>query len=160
MSLYPGLCLCMSLYPGLCLCMPLYPGLWLRLSLKGRNLMPHACHRLGGFQLTSDHNRYAPHPALHTCLPVSPFPLLCLCPGPAGGVVGYAKTTLGVETEDPVIGFDMGGTSTDVSRFDGTFEQVRGGRTRGVPHWGRMRGSGRLKVQGLQWYLGAGRLSR
>lgn len=53
-------------------------------------------------------------------------PFLWVRPGPAGGVVGYAKTTLGVETDEPVIGFDMGGTSTDVSRFDGTFEQVRG----------------------------------
>ena len=25
----------------------------------------------------------------------------------------------------PVIGFDMGGTSTDVSRYDGAYEQVR-----------------------------------
>ena len=53
--------------------------------------------------------------------------------GPAGGVVGYAKT-LFPTTDDgatttppfasspvrmPVIGFDMGGTSTDVSRYDG-----------------------------------------
>ena len=38
--------------------------------------------------------------------------------GPAGGVVGAART--GVQTGfDKVIGFDMGGTSTDVSRFDG-----------------------------------------
>jgi len=37
--------------------------------------------------------------------------------GPAGGVVGYAKTTGGGK---PVLGFDMGGTSTDVSRFDGS----------------------------------------
>ncbi|KAF4677550.1 hypothetical protein FOL47_000938 [Perkinsus chesapeaki] len=39
--------------------------------------------------------------------------------GPAGGVVGFAKTTaraLGNDT--PVVGFDMGGTSTDVSRYD------------------------------------------
>ena len=38
--------------------------------------------------------------------------------GPAGGVVGYAQTSEVV----PVIGFDMGGTSTDVSRFDGNYE--------------------------------------
>ena len=38
--------------------------------------------------------------------------------GPAGGVVGAART--GVQAGfDKVIGFDMGGTSTDVSRFDG-----------------------------------------
>ena len=29
--------------------------------------------------------------------------------GPAGGVVGYAMTTYGRETNLPVIGFDMGG---------------------------------------------------
>ncbi|WP_300531604.1 hydantoinase B/oxoprolinase family protein [Maricaulis sp.] len=38
--------------------------------------------------------------------------------GPAGGVVGMAQTAL--KSGYPrVIGFDMGGTSTDVSRFDG-----------------------------------------
>ena len=40
--------------------------------------------------------------------------------GPAGGVIGYAKTTY--NGKNPVIGFDMGGTSTDVSRFDGSLE--------------------------------------
>lgn len=44
--------------------------------------------------------------------------------GPAGGVVGYAKTTYDPATKTPVIGFDMGGTSTDVSRFDGHLELV------------------------------------
>ncbi|CAI5745208.1 unnamed protein product [Peronospora destructor] len=49
--------------------------------------------------------------------------------GPAGGVVGYARTTRppesAIESIQPaVIGFDMGGTSTDVSRFDGKFEHV------------------------------------
>ncbi|RMX63494.1 hypothetical protein DD238_006798 [Peronospora effusa] len=49
--------------------------------------------------------------------------------GPAGGVVGYARTTRppesDIESVQPaVIGFDMGGTSTDVSRFDGKFEHV------------------------------------
>ena len=51
--------------------------------------------------------------------------------GPAGGVVGYARTTR-AETESPVIGFDMGGTSTDVSRFDGAYEQVTETETAGV----------------------------
>ena len=45
--------------------------------------------------------------------------------GPAGGVVGYAVTTSSEEeTGKPVIGFDMGGTSTDVSRYDGSFDHV------------------------------------
>ena len=51
--------------------------------------------------------------------------------GPAGGVVGYALTT-SAETTKPVIGFDMGGTSTDVSRYDGAFEQVTETQTAGV----------------------------
>ncbi|EDV21658.1 uncharacterized protein TRIADDRAFT_30232 [Trichoplax adhaerens] len=44
--------------------------------------------------------------------------------GPAGGVVGYAVTSYDSETEVPVIGFDMGGTSTDVSRYAGITEHV------------------------------------
>ena len=44
--------------------------------------------------------------------------------GPAGGVVGYAMTAYNKEVKEPVIGFDMGGTSTDVSRFDGNYEHV------------------------------------
>ncbi|MFL6798182.1 MAG: hydantoinase B/oxoprolinase family protein [Xanthobacteraceae bacterium] len=43
--------------------------------------------------------------------------------GPAGGVVGMAET--GREAGlDRLIGFDMGGTSTDVSHYDGTFERA------------------------------------
>ncbi|KAF6140254.1 hypothetical protein GIB67_000302 [Kingdonia uniflora] len=44
--------------------------------------------------------------------------------GPAGGVVGYSQTLFGLETTKPLIGFDMGGTSTDVSRYAGSYEQV------------------------------------
>jgi 5-oxoprolinase (ATP-hydrolysing) len=44
--------------------------------------------------------------------------------GPAGGVVGCAMTTCHRQTGQPVIGFDMGGTSTDVSRFDGQHDLV------------------------------------
>jgi 5-oxoprolinase (ATP-hydrolysing) len=43
--------------------------------------------------------------------------------GPAGGVVGMAET--GREAGfSRLIGFDMGGTSTDVSHFDGEFERA------------------------------------
>jgi 5-oxoprolinase (ATP-hydrolysing) len=43
--------------------------------------------------------------------------------GPAGGVVGMAQT--GREAGlDRLIGFDMGGTSTDVSHFDGDYERA------------------------------------
>ncbi|CAM9536473.1 unnamed protein product [Pylaiella littoralis] len=65
--------------------------------------------------------------------------------GPAGGVVGYAATSYGNDAdadadagkggkkEKPaVIGFDMGGTSTDVSRFAGVFEHVFETVTAGV----------------------------
>ena len=54
--------------------------------------------------------------------------------GPAGGIVGMARTA-GLAGHDKVIGFDMGGTSTDVSHYAGTFErefetQVAGVRMR------------------------------
>lgn len=69
--------------------------------------------------------------------------------GPAGGVVGYGKnslycfyiiniycsyavTTWQKETDLPVIGFDMGGTSTDVSRYAGSYEHVYETMTAGV----------------------------
>ena len=52
--------------------------------------------------------------------------------GPAGGVVGYAMTTFDAESREPVIGFDMGGTSTDVSRFDGEYEWVHETEVAGV----------------------------
>jgi len=43
--------------------------------------------------------------------------------GPAGGVVGMAET--GQQAGfDRLIGFDMGGTSTDVSHFDGEYERA------------------------------------
>jgi 5-oxoprolinase (ATP-hydrolysing) len=41
--------------------------------------------------------------------------------GPAGGVVGFSKVAAAAGYER-AIGFDMGGTSTDVTRFDGTYE--------------------------------------
>ena len=42
--------------------------------------------------------------------------------GPAGGVVGAAGVARSVN-QPKVIGFDMGGTSTDVCRYDGEFER-------------------------------------
>ncbi|MFN4351904.1 MAG: hydantoinase B/oxoprolinase family protein [Hylemonella sp.] len=54
--------------------------------------------------------------------------------GPAGGIVGMARTAE-LAGMDRVIGFDMGGTSTDVSHYAGEFErefetQVAGVRMR------------------------------
>ncbi len=43
--------------------------------------------------------------------------------GPAGGVVGMAETGI-VAGFPKVIGFDMGGTSTDVAHFDGSYERA------------------------------------
>ena len=43
--------------------------------------------------------------------------------GPAGGVVGAVETSK-MAGYEKLIGFDMGGTSTDVSHFDGEFERA------------------------------------
>ncbi|WP_414472119.1 hydantoinase B/oxoprolinase family protein [Microvirga sp. M2] len=43
--------------------------------------------------------------------------------GPAGGVVGCVETAR-IAGFDKIIGFDMGGTSTDVSHFDGDYERT------------------------------------
>ncbi len=43
--------------------------------------------------------------------------------GPAGGVVGAVRTAAGLGLER-IIGFDMGGTSTDVSHFAGEYERA------------------------------------
>ncbi len=43
--------------------------------------------------------------------------------GPAGGVVGMARTAQAAGF-DRIIGFDMGGTSTDVSHFAGEYERA------------------------------------
>ncbi|MFP3942334.1 MAG: hydantoinase/oxoprolinase family protein, partial [Alphaproteobacteria bacterium] len=51
--------------------------------------------------------------------------------GPAGGVVGMARVSE-MAGYDRVIGFDMGGTSTDVSHYNGTFERTFDSRTAGV----------------------------
>src|SRR5690625_4344222 len=51
--------------------------------------------------------------------------------GPAGGIVGMVRTAeaLGIEK---IIGFDMGGTSTDVSHYAGEFERVFDSEVAGV----------------------------
>ncbi|HQS10396.1 MAG TPA: hydantoinase B/oxoprolinase family protein [Xanthobacteraceae bacterium] len=46
-----------------------------------------------------------------------------LLSGPAGGVVGAAETG-GIAGLERIIGFDMGGTSTDVCHFDGELERA------------------------------------
>ncbi|KAJ5106286.1 hypothetical protein N7456_002961 [Penicillium angulare] len=53
--------------------------------------------------------------------------------GPAGGVVGYARTSYDSKSKIPIIGFDMGGTSTDVSRYDGQFDHIFETTTAGIP---------------------------
>ncbi|KAK1585748.1 Hydantoinase B/oxoprolinase-domain-containing protein [Colletotrichum navitas] len=60
-----------------------------------------------------------------------------LLSGPAGGVVGVAASCYDPDDGTPVIGFDMGGTSTDVSRYDGRYDYLTetsiAGRTVTVP---------------------------
>lgn len=51
--------------------------------------------------------------------------------GPAGGVVGAVRTALAVG-ETKVVGFDMGGTSTDVMLYAGAFERSLDTRIAGV----------------------------
>ncbi|MBU2041101.1 MAG: hydantoinase B/oxoprolinase family protein [Alphaproteobacteria bacterium] len=51
--------------------------------------------------------------------------------GPAGGVVGMAETARAAGF-DRVIGFDMGGTSTDVSHFAGDYERTSDAVVAGV----------------------------
>ncbi|WP_128817021.1 hydantoinase B/oxoprolinase family protein [Streptomyces sp. S063] len=51
--------------------------------------------------------------------------------GPAGGVVGMVRTSQQAG-HDRVIGFDMGGTSTDVSHYAGEFERELGTQVAGV----------------------------
>ncbi|WP_407285656.1 hydantoinase B/oxoprolinase family protein [Streptomyces sp. BP-8] len=53
--------------------------------------------------------------------------------GPAGGVVGMVRAAAEAgDGHDRVIGFDMGGTSTDVSHYAGEFERVFGNEVAGV----------------------------
>ncbi|THC99250.1 hypothetical protein EYZ11_001249 [Aspergillus tanneri] len=50
--------------------------------------------------------------------------LRAILSGPAAGAVGCAKTCYDPNEGTPVLGFDMGGTSTDVSRYNGTLDHV------------------------------------
>jgi 5-oxoprolinase (ATP-hydrolysing) len=51
--------------------------------------------------------------------------------GPAGGIVGMARMSQ-LAGFDKVIGFDMGGTSTDVSHFAGAYQRVFNTQVAGV----------------------------
>lgn len=53
--------------------------------------------------------------------------------GPAGGVVGYSRTCFDEKENIPLLGFDMGGTSTDVSRYgNGKLEHIFETTTAGI----------------------------
>lgn len=58
--------------------------------------------------------------------------LRAILSGPAGGVVGFSRTCYDENRRKPVIGFDMGGTSTDVSRYAGSLEHTFESITAGV----------------------------
>ena len=51
--------------------------------------------------------------------------------GPAGGVVGAVEVSKKIG-ENKIIGFDMGGTSTDVSHFSGSYERTYKSQISGV----------------------------
>jgi 5-oxoprolinase (ATP-hydrolysing) len=53
-----------------------------------------------------------------------------LLSGPAGGIVGAARTAAQAGVTH-IIGFDMGGTSTDVALHAGVFERTFDGEVRG-----------------------------
>jgi 5-oxoprolinase (ATP-hydrolysing) len=81
--------------------------------------------------------------------------------GPAGGIVGMARTATAAGHER-VIGFDMGGTSTDVSHYAGEFErefetQVAGVRMRAPMmsiHTVAAGGGSLLKFDGKRFRVG------
>ncbi len=81
--------------------------------------------------------------------------------GPAGGIVGMARTAT-LAGHDKVIGFDMGGTSTDVSHYAGEFErefetQVAGVRMRAPMmsiHTVAAGGGSLLKFDGQRFRVG------
>ena len=54
--------------------------------------------------------------------------------GPAGGVIGCGTLSQGLGIAQS-IGFDMGGTSTDVSRYDGAYQHVFESSVAGVPFY-------------------------
>ncbi|PVU97440.1 hypothetical protein BB561_000545 [Smittium simulii] len=65
--------------------------------------------------------------------PINKFTgLRAILSGPAGGVVGYGQTTFNPSTRIPIIGLDIGGTSTDVSRYGGRLDHVFETTTAGI----------------------------
>ena len=44
--------------------------------------------------------------------------------GPAGGVIALAHLAQSQATDSKLVGFDMGGTSTDVSKYDGDLDRI------------------------------------
>ena len=50
--------------------------------------------------------------------------LKAILSGPAGGVVGFGETCYDTKSRTATIGFDAGGTSTDVSRYCGSLEHI------------------------------------
>ena len=83
--------------------------------------------------------------------------------GPAGGVVGAVETALAAGFAK-IIGFDMGGTSTDVCHYDGAYErsfesQVAGVRVRApmmLIHTVAAGGGSILHYDGARFRVGPG----
>ena len=81
--------------------------------------------------------------------------------GPAGGVVGMVQTALGAGCRR-LIGFDMGGTSTDVTHFAGEYERSFETVVAGVRMWAPMMhihtvaagGGSKLRFDGSRYRVG------
>ncbi|KAF4614298.1 hypothetical protein G7Y89_g15438 [Cudoniella acicularis] len=92
-------------------------------------IVPHGNSSTADAYLTPEIKRYIAGFELElSCL----SGLRAILSGPASGVVGYAKKFYDEIEKTPVIGFDMGGTSTDVSRYAGELEQIFETTTAGV----------------------------
>ena len=68
--------------------------------------------------------------------------------GPAGGIVGMVRMSQ-LAGFDKVIGFDMGGTSTDVSHYAGEYERVFNTQVAGRPAAGA--DAGHPHRRGRRW---------
>ncbi len=87
--------------------------------------------------------------------------------GPAGGLVGMVQMSR-LAGFDKVIGFDMGGTSTDVSHYAGEYERVPGAQVAGVRlrapmldiHTVAAGGGSILRFDGSRYRVGGGARAR
>lgn len=90
------------------------------------------CNRTGGFALWKGSCPFPPPYTRSNLIRFSFIGSRAILSGPAGGVVGVSFTAFDPQMPVPVIGFDMGGTSTDVSRYAGQFAHAFDSVTAGI----------------------------